>query len=115
MVALQQAMGHKKGLVMDGRDIGTAVFPNAELKLFMTASPEIRVQRRFEELTSKGVAVTLAEIRTNLHQRDHDDTHRAESPLTQAADAVVIDNSTLTEQEQLALALDLARGKIGVS
>lgn len=104
MVAQQQEMGKKGGIVMDGRDIGTVVFPNAELKIFMTASPEVRAQRRFKELSAKGDNVSLGEIKQNLQERDHIDSTRAESPLKQAEDARVLDNSNLTVQEQLEIA-----------
>ena len=111
MVALQQAMGKEKGLVMDGRDIGTVVFPNAELKLFLTASPEIRAQRRFDELVEKGAKPVYADVLADVQDRDYRDTHRAESPLRQADDAIVIDNSHMTREEQLAEALRLLAGK----
>ncbi len=101
MVRQQQRMGQDKGIVMDGRDIGTVVFPNAELKIFMTASPEIRAQRRYLELFHKGLEVSLDEIRKNIESRDHIDQNREESPLRQAIDAVVLDNSLLTPDEQL--------------
>lgn len=107
--AMQQHMGLKGGVVMDGRDIGTAVFPNAELKIFMTADPEIRAKRRFDELRTHGRDVTLESVRTNLAERDHEDTHRSEDPLRQADDAVVLDNSALTPDAQLELALGWAR------
>ena len=105
-VAQQQRMGHDKGIVMDGRDIGTVVFPLAELKIFMTASQEVRVQRRFRELYEKNPNITKEEVRKNLESRDHLDSTRAVSPLRQAADAHVLDNSRLTPQEQLTMALD---------
>jgi cytidylate kinase len=101
MVRQQQRMGQQKGIVMDGRDIGTVVFPEAELKIFMTASPEIRAQRRFLELSLKGESVSLEEIKKNLASRDYIDQNRAESPLRQAIDALVLDNSHLTPDEQL--------------
>jgi CMP/dCMP kinase len=101
LVELQQQMGKNGNMVMDGRDIGTVVFPNAHLKVFMTASPEIRAQRRFDELTAKGQGVSFAEILENVVQRDHIDTTRAESPLRRADDAVDLDNSHLTKDEQL--------------
>ena len=100
-VAQQKRMGKKKGIVMDGRDIGTVVFPDAELKLFMTASPEIRVKRRFEELYETNPNITLEEVKHNIELRDYIDTTREESPLRQAADAIVLDNSYLTREEQL--------------
>jgi cytidylate kinase len=106
MVRLQQEMGRNKGIVMDGRDIGTIVFPDAELKIFMTADPEIRAMRRYLELTLKGVPVTMEEIRENIASRDHMDQNREESPLRKAADAIILDNSHLTPEEQLQWALD---------
>ena len=110
LVDLQRKIGEKGGVVMDGRDIGSVVFPNAELKLFITASPEIRAERRFKELISKGDSVTLEEVMKNLALRDHLDSTREESPLIQTKDAVVIDNTDLTPEEQLQVALDLSRG-----
>ena len=101
MVHLQKAMGQNKGIVMDGRDIGTVVFPDAELKLFVTARAEIRAQRRFDELTAKGETVSYAEILQNVQERDHIDSTRAASPLRIADDALVLDNSTMTREEQL--------------
>ena len=101
LVAQQQAMGIQKGIVMDGRDIGTVVFPKAELKLFMTASPEVRAQRRYDELRGKGETPVFAEVLADVNDRDYRDTHRDESPLRQADDAVVIDNSSLTPTEQM--------------
>ncbi len=101
MVAQQQQLGAKKNIVMDGRDIGTTVFPDADLKIFMTASPIVRAQRRYDELVSKGERVTLEEVMANLAHRDHIDSTRKESPLRQAEDAVVLDNSNLTQKEQL--------------
>lgn len=112
LVAQQQKMGEKKGVVMDGRDIGTVVFPDAELKIFMTASHEVRTRRRYEELTSQGKNVTLEEVSENLKQRDHIDTTRKEDPLKQADDAVVLDNSNLTREEQLEKALELANERL---
>jgi cytidylate kinase len=100
-VARQQEMGKDKGIVMDGRDIGTVVFPNAELKIFMTADEAIRVQRRFKELYEKNPNITLAEVKQNLSHRDYIDSHRAISPLKQADDAIVLDNSHLTMKQQL--------------
>jgi len=100
MVAQQQRMGEEKGIVMDGRDIGTVVFPNAELKLFINASPEIRAKRRVDELTAKGEAVSFEEVLENVKNRDHIDSTRKESPLKQADDAIVLDNSTMTIEEQ---------------
>lgn len=100
LVEQQQAMGNEKGIVMDGRDIGTVVFPNAELKIFVTASAEIRAQRRFKELEAKGMPADFNEILQNVEQRDYIDTHRETSPLRQADDALVLDNSHLTIAEQ---------------
>ena len=101
LVAQQQAMGEKKGIVMDGRDIGTVVFPQAELKLFLTASPEVRAKRRFLELQAKGENPNLEEVLRATNERDYRDTHRAESPLRQAGDAIVVDNSEMTREEQM--------------
>lgn len=112
LVSWQQKIGKNKGVVMDGRDIGTVVFPDAELKLFMTASPDIRTQRRYLELTNKGESVTEEEIRNNLAHRDHLDSTREESPLRQAEDAVVLDNSFLSEEEQLDKVLDWVKEKL---
>ncbi len=112
MVRQQQAIGQQKGVVMDGRDIGTVVFPNAELKIFLTANVDVRAQRRFDELTAKGQHVDFAEVKNNLAERDHIDSTRADSPLRQADDAVVIDNSTLNHEQQLELALDLVRERV---
>lgn len=100
LVEQQQAMGNEKGIVMDGRDIGTVVFPNAELKIFVTASAEIRAQRRFKELETKDMPADFDEILQNVEQRDYIDTHRETSPLRQADDALVLDNSHLTIAEQ---------------
>lgn len=109
MVKQQQAMGRKGGIVMDGRDIGTTVLPNAEMKIFVTASPEIRAKRRHLELTAQGGQVTIEEVMQNLEQRDYIDSHREVSPLRQAADAIVLDNTNLTREEQLAMLLALYR------
>jgi len=100
LVAIQQAMGKEKGIVMDGRDIGTVVFPQAELKIFVTATAEVRAQRRFDELKGKGEQADFADILANVEQRDYIDTHREVSPLRQAPDAIVLDNSHLTIAEQ---------------
>lgn len=100
LVEQQQAMGKEKGIVMDGRDIGTVVFPDAELKIFVTASAEIRAQRRFKELEAKGMPTNFDEILQNVEQRDYIDTHRETSPLRQADDALVLDNSHLTIADQ---------------
>lgn len=101
LVRRQQQMGADGGVVMDGRDIGTVVFPNAELKLFLTASPEVRAQRRFDELVAKGQSPVFEDVLADVNDRDYRDTHRAESPLRQADDAVVVDNSNMTRDEQL--------------
>ncbi len=101
LVALQQKMGEGKKIVMDGRDIGTVVFPNAELKLFMTANLEVRAQRRYTELLEKGTPVLLSEVRDNLAQRDFIDENRLESPLKMAEDAIILDNSNLTPLQQM--------------
>lgn len=102
LVAQQQQMGKDKGVVMDGRDIGTVVFPDAELKIFVTASAEVRAQRRFEELKVKGMPADYADILKNVEERDYIDTHRETSPLKQAEDAIVLDNSHMTIPEQKA-------------
>ena len=101
MVRQQQRLGKSKNIVMDGRDIGTTVFPAANLKIFMTASPEIRAMRRFKELNSKGMQVSFDEVFNNLVNRDYQDTNRIESPLRKAEDAIILDNSLLTPEEQL--------------
>ncbi len=110
-VAQQQKMGAEKGIIMDGRDIGTTVFPNAELKIFMTADNAIRVERRFKELYEKNPNITIEEVKANLEMRDYIDSHREASPLQKAADAVVIDNSDLTQTQQLQIALKHVRMK----
>lgn len=107
LVAQQQQMGKEKGIVMDGRDIGTVVFPNAELKLFLTASPEVRAQRRFDELVAKGESPIYDEVLADVNDRDYRDTHRAESPLRQAEDAIVVDNSHMSREEQMEVIIDL--------
>ena len=101
LVALQQRMGRDKGVVMDGRDIGTVVFPNAELKIFMTAAPEVRAERRYIELQAKGEQVSKEEIVENIRQRDHLDQTRAISPLRKADDAIVLDNGGMTLEEEM--------------
>ena len=101
LVSLQQAMGKDKAIVMDGRDIGTNVFPDADVKIFMTATPEIRTQRRYDELIQKGMPASWDEIAQNLAKRDHIDQTREESPLRQAHDAIVLDNSNMTPDEQM--------------
>ncbi len=105
LVNSQREIGKEKGIVMDGRDIGTVVFPGAELKIFMTASPEIRAQRRYDELTAKGIMVNFEEIKANIISRDLIDENREISPLRKAQDAVVLDNSYLTRDEQLSWVL----------
>ncbi|MDR1342433.1 MAG: (d)CMP kinase [Prevotellaceae bacterium] len=107
MVALQRAMGQGKAIVMDGRDIGTVVFPHAELKIFMTALPEIRAQRRYRELVAKGVKTSLGEVERNIRQRDAIDENRAVSPLRKADDALLLDNSHMSVDEQVEWALKL--------
>ncbi len=101
LVALQQEMGKSKGIVMDGRDIGTVVFPDAELKIYMTAQPDVRAKRRYDELIAKGEHVSYDEIKANIIERDRYDENRKESPLRKAADAIVLDNSLMTPEEQL--------------
>lgn len=108
MVALQREMGKNKGIVMDGRDIGTVVFPDAELKLFITADIDVRAKRRYDELVSKNMSVSLDEIRNNIAERDRIDQSRSESPLKKADDAIIIDNSKLTREEQLEKAIGFA-------
>lgn len=115
MVLQQQQMGKCKSIVMDGRDIGTAVFPNAFLKIFMTASPDVRAQRRYQELIGKGQKVTMEEVVQNLAHRDKIDTTRKESPLIQAHDAVLLDNSELDRQQQLDFVLELIKERSGQS
>ncbi len=107
MVVLQRQMGKDKGVIMDGRDIGTHVFPDAELKLFMTADNDVRTQRRLDELSSKGEYHTFADVKHNLEKRDHDDSTRKESPLLQAEDAVVLDNTDISKEEQLEFVIKL--------
>ena len=103
LVALQQEMGKEGGVVMDGRDIATVVFPNAELKVFVTATAEVRAQRRYDELKAKGEEEPYADVLANVQERDYRDTHRAESPLRQADDARLLDNSNMTREEQFEL------------
>ncbi len=111
-VAQQQQMGRKRGIVMDGRDIGTVVFPDAELKIFMTADNAVRVERRFQELYEKNPNITIEEIKANLELRDYIDSHRDISPLRQAEDAIILDNTNLTEKEQFQRALHWAEQKL---
>lgn len=113
-VAQQQKLGRRKGIVMDGRDIGTVVFPHAELKIFMTADNAVRVERRFKELYEKNPNVTIEEVKNNLEMRDYIDSHREISPLRKADDALVLDNTSLTPEEQLHKALAWAKEKIAV-
>ena len=115
MVALQKAMGKNKGIVMDGRDIGTVVFPDAEVKIFMTAEPLVRAKRRHAELIEKGVVTTLEEVLANLAERDHLDETRETSPLKKAVDAFVIDNTNLTKAGQLEKALEYIKIKMNGS
>lgn len=111
-VKRQQSLGNNKAIVMDGRDIGTVVFPDAELKIFMTADNAVRVERRFRELYEKNPNITIEEVKNNLEMRDYIDSHREISPLRKAEDAIVLDNSNLTTQEQFQLALKWAMEKI---
>jgi len=111
-VAQQQAMGQQKGIVMDGRDIGTVVFPNAELKIFVTADPVIRAERRFKELQATQPAITMEEVAENLTHRDLIDSTREHSPLKQAEDALVLDNTHLNQEEQFTIALNWAKERI---
>ena len=113
MVKQQRDMGKNKGIVMDGRDIGTVVFPNAELKIFMTASAEVRAQRRYDELIAKGELVSFDQILQNVQERDRIDSTREVSPLKQADDALILDNSFLSREEQLAWVIDLVNGIVG--
>ena len=115
MVQQQRQMGQQGGVILDGRDIGTVVFPNAELKIFVTASPEIRAKRRYDELTAKGQAVDYQEILRNVQERDYIDSHREISPLTQAPDAIVLDNSDMTIPQQQAWLLKLTKEAVSAS
>ena len=112
MVELQRKLGEKKGIVMDGRDIGTVVFPNAELKLFMTADPVIRAERRLKELNEKGISITLDEVLDNIRERDHLDQTRNVSPLRKADDAIILDNSHMTVDEQMEWVENLVKERI---
>jgi cytidylate kinase len=112
MVRQQQRMGQSKNIVMDGRDIGTTVFPDAPIKFFMTADPKVRAERRYNEMKAKGENITLEEVFENIAHRDYQDTTRKESPLTRATDAIILDNTNLTEEEQLQYALDIVSSKI---
>ncbi|MCK0109859.1 (d)CMP kinase [Flavobacteriaceae bacterium S0825] len=109
LVKQQQKMGEGKGIVMDGRDIGTVVFPQAELKIFMTASPKIRAQRRYDELIKRGDKVNFDEVLQNVQERDYIDSHREDSPLIKAQDAIEIDNTNLTLEEQFESIMNLVR------
>ncbi|HEY9123338.1 MAG TPA: (d)CMP kinase [Bacteroidales bacterium] len=111
MVELQRSMGKQKRVVLDGRDIGTVVFPDAEIKIFMTADPKVRAQRRYDELIAKNMPASFDEVYQNIIDRDHLDTTRAESPLTKADDAIVLDNTLLTPQEQVDWFLELVKSK----
>lgn len=111
-VAQQRKMGKKKGIVMDGRDIGTTVFPKAELKIFMTADNAVRVERRFKELFEKNPNITIEEVKNNLEMRDYIDSNREVSPLRQAKDAIVLDNTHITEEQQLKQALKWAKEQL---
>jgi cytidylate kinase len=112
MVAMQQKMGKEKGVIMEGRDIGTVVFPDAELKVFMTASIGVRVKRRYDEMRAKGLHVSVDDVKENVLSRDYEDTHRKHSPLVQADDAVVLDNSDLSELDQLNFMLKLVEERV---
>jgi len=112
MVAFQQEMGKEKGIVMDGRDIGTVVFPEAELKIFMNAKPEVRAERRYKELKEKNINVSYDEILKNVKNRDHIDETRDESPLRKASDAVELDNSNMNRQEQLDWIIGLVKERL---
>lgn len=112
LLVIQKKIGSDKGVVLDGRDIGTVVFPDAELKIFMTAETTVRSQRRLNELKGKGHKVTLEQVQENLRLRDHDDTTREESPLKQANDAVVVDNTNLTKRDQLSMIVALAKERM---
>jgi cytidylate kinase len=115
LVKQQQFMGIEKGIVMDGRDIGTVVFPAAELKLFITADPMVRAQRRLEELKEKGQNTTIEEVLANLQKRDHIDSTRADSPLRKADDALELNNSTMTKEEQFDWVMDKVNKKLGTT
>ncbi len=114
-VAQQQKMGEDRGIIMDGRDIGTVVFPDAELKIFMEADSSVRVERRFKELFEKNPNITIEEVKANLEMRDYIDSHRDVSPLKKAKDSFVLDNTNLTEKEQFQRAIEWAKKRISVS
>jgi len=111
LVSEQREMGQNGGIIMDGRDIGSVVFPNAELKLFITANPETRVERRFLELQNKGENISKEEVQKNLEERDNLDIHRKESPLIQTPDAILVDNTKMTPEEQLKFVIEIVRNK----
>ena len=111
-MSFQKKMGKNKGVVMDGRDIGTVVFPDAEVKLWVTASIEIRAARRYKEMLEKGYDITLPEVVSNIELRDHEDTNREESPLRMSKDAYVIDNTLMSKNETLNLAMDIINKKL---
>ena len=111
LVSEQREMGQNGGIIMDGRDIGSVVFPNAELKLFITANPETRVERRFLELQNKEENISKEEVQKNLEERDHLDIHRKESPLIQTPDAILVDNTKMTPEEQLKFVIEIIRNK----
>ncbi len=113
LVEKQREMGEKGGVVMDGRDIGSVVFPNADVKFFMTASPEVRARRRYDELMGKGQQVSYEEVEENVKKRDYLDTHRAVSPLKKTGDAILIDNSEMTVEEEVELMLQRIKEKVG--
>jgi cytidylate kinase len=115
LVAIQQELGQKGGIVMDGRDIGTTVFPHADIKIFMTANTEVRAKRRYDELTARGIKTTFEEILKNIAERDHEDSHRKISPLRQAPDAIVLDNTFLNEEEQVEFVLKVIKEKSLIS
>ena len=114
MVILQKEMGKNKGLVMDGRDIGTVVFPEAELKFFMTADSEIRAKRRYNEILEKGDNISFEEVFENVKQRDYLDENRSESPLMKASDSIILDNTNVTKEEQLQRVLEIIKEKFGI-
>jgi cytidylate kinase len=115
LVAIQQELGQKGGIVMDGRDIGTTVFPHADIKIFMTANTEVRAKRRYDELTARGIKTTFEEILKNIAERDHEDSHRKISPLRQSPDAIVLDNTFLNEEEQVEFVLKVIKEKSLIS
>lgn len=113
LVELQRRFGQERGIVMDGRDIGTTVFPDAELKVFVNASPEVRAQRRVDELTRKGTPVSYEDVLENIRQRDYIDSHRKESPLRKASDARVLDNDNLTPEQQMDILMNMFDETVG--